>query len=169
MDVCENYWDACISDNVLAKYDDTIKYGRDECRKVTDKACGSHRVDEFSIPGSEPEDTTLGAFDLGPYSTVSQVTVPRISLGSAATAAVSGISGSTRVVASTTAASGTFSSLVATVTGSGISPSLITQSPSSTVIAQVTEASKARRRAFEVPSMFTINVAGAWLLHVLMI
>ena len=81
VDVCENYWDACISDNVLAKYDDTVVYGVDACRKVTDKACGSNRNDLETVPGSEPENTTLGAFDFGPYSTVSQVTVPRELMG----------------------------------------------------------------------------------------
>jgi len=171
VDVCENYWDACISDNPLAKYDDGIEYGREECRKVTDRACGSYKGDDFS--GSEPEDSTAGAFDLGPYSTVSQVTVPRISLGSATTSAVSGISGSTRVVAGSATATRQSSTSTAvssgTVTASRISASPVTQTPSSTAIAQVTEVSKAGRMMNGVPGRMATSVAGALLVSVLMI
>jgi hypothetical protein len=74
VDVCENYWDSCISDNPLEKYNASIVFGNSSCRAVTDSACGPNRVVASSIPGSQPDDTTLGAFDLGPYSTVSQPT-----------------------------------------------------------------------------------------------
>jgi hypothetical protein len=66
VDVCENFWDACISDNPIAKYNDSLVYGNKTCRAVTDSACGPNRVVASSIPGSQPDDTTLGAFDLGP-------------------------------------------------------------------------------------------------------
>jgi hypothetical protein len=39
---------------------------------VTESACGPNRFIASSIPGSQPDDTTLGAFDFGPYSMVSQ-------------------------------------------------------------------------------------------------
>jgi hypothetical protein len=79
VEVCENFWDACISDDPLAKYNGSIVYGDSSCRPVTDSACGPNRVVASSIPGSQPDDTTLGAFDLGPYSTVSQPTaVPSV-------------------------------------------------------------------------------------------
>ena len=78
MDVCENFWDACISDNPIAKYNDSIVYGNKTCRAVTDSACGPNRIVASSIPGSQPDDTTLGAFDFGPYSTVSQPTAPLV-------------------------------------------------------------------------------------------
>lgn len=152
VDVCENYWDACISDNPLAKYDDSITYGKSECKKFTDSACGKNRVNEFSVPGSEPEDTTLGAFDLGPYSTVSQVTVPRISMALETSSVVSGSATSTSRIAvgSTTAASQVSSSRVSstspTETASRTSDSATSQSPSPSTIAQVTTASKAGRR-----------------------
>ena len=171
MDVCENYWDACISDNPLAKYDDTVEYGKSECKKVTDRACGSHRVDKSSIPGSEPEDTTAGAFDLGPYSTVSQVTMPRISLGIETAAAVSGLSGSTRVAAGwTTAPSQTSSSTAAsspTHTSSATSVSPIVEYPSSAGVAQVTEVSEAVTKTNGARGIIITSVAGAAVLYIL--
>ena len=129
-------------------------------------------MDEFSIPGSEPDDTTLGAFDLGPYSTVSQVTVPRISLRSETTAAISGISGSTRVlvgVTTTTSKTSPTGVLSPTPMGSTTSASSIVQTPSSTAITQVTGVSKAGGRADRTLGMITMSVAGALVLYVLII
>ena len=128
-------------------------------------------MNEFSIPGSEPDDTTLGAFDLGPYSTVSQVTVPRISLGSETTVAMSGISGSTRLLAGVTTTTSQTSSSTAvsspTPTGSTTSASSVVQPPSSTVIAQVTEVSKAGRRANRALGIIIMIVAGILTLSLL--
>lgn len=161
VEVCQNYWDACISDNPLAKYDDTIEYGKDECRKVTDKACGSDRNNEFTIPGSEPEDTTLGAFDFGPYSTVSQVTVPRVSMAETGSVSrVSAASTSRIVVGSTTAASQTSASRTSSASLTHISSST---SASSTTIAQVTTTSKAGRRTKSCSLTTAACLAGLFL------
>jgi hypothetical protein len=74
VEACEDFWDVCISDDPLAKYNGSLVYGNSSCRAVTESACGPNRVVASSIPGSQPDDTSLGAFDFGPYSTVSQPT-----------------------------------------------------------------------------------------------
>jgi hypothetical protein len=74
VEVCEDFWDVCISDDPLAKYNGSIVLGNSTCRAVTDSACGANRVVASSIPESQPDDTRLGAFDLGPYSTCFQPT-----------------------------------------------------------------------------------------------
>ena len=109
---------------------------------MTDKACGKNRNDESTVPGSEPEDTTQGAFDLGPYSTVSQVTVPRISMTEARSSGTGSMS--VALVGSATATN------QQSVSGtSSASPTLTpsrTSASSSTGIAQATNSSKAGRR-----------------------
>jgi hypothetical protein len=99
--------------------------------------------------------------------------VPRISLGSETTAAITGISGSTRVLVGVTTTTSQTSSSTAvsspTPTGSTTSASSVVQPPSSTAIAQVTEASKAGRRGNGAPAIITMSVAGALILYVLII
>lgn len=144
VDVCKTYWDACISDNPLAKYDDTIEYGEDECRKVMDKACGGDRDDEFTIPGSEPEDTTLGAFDFGPYSTVSQVTIPRISMAKTSSVLSVGATSSSQLVVGSTMA--TSEASASTTVSYSLTQTSSSTSASSTSVPQVSTISNAGRR-----------------------
>jgi hypothetical protein len=49
VDVCENFWDACISDGPIAKYNDSLAYGNKSCRAMMDSACGPNRVVASSI------------------------------------------------------------------------------------------------------------------------
>jgi hypothetical protein len=142
--------------------------------KVTDKACGNNRVDEFSIPGSEPEDTTLGAFDLGPYSTASQVTLPRISMATETGSVVSEIASSTSriVVGSTTTSSqiSTSSTSMTAPTGTCSGTSAALQSSlTSSAIAQVTTASKATRGRNGPFSVMATSVAWMFSMIVLIL